>query len=326
MLLSLKGHSVSVIQKRLAEDVKISKVSLYALCKKFRQHGTIANLPRPPSRTKKLNSEQLQFIDDSLRESDELTAHQLRELLYIHWPGLNVSISTVKRVRRSLGWVTSRPKYCQIVRELNMEKRLLFCQEMLACNERFEDVIFTDECSVQLDRHGRLCFRKEGEPRKLKPKPKHPVKVHVWGGISMCGATPLVLFTGIMNAEKYVQILEHGLLPFIDEKFANEKYRFQQDNDPKHVSRTAQNFFEANEINWWKTPPESPDLNPIENVWGYLKYFLRNNYKPTNLETLEAGIMQFWENLTPEICTKFISHIFKVMPKVVECNGAASGF
>ena len=207
-----------------------------------------------------------------------------------------------------------------------MEKRLAFCQEMIASKDTFDDVIFTDECSVQLDRHGKLCFRKENEPRKLKPKPKHPVKVHIWGGISMRGATPLVLFTGIMNADKYIEILKHGLLPFIDAKFPDKKYRFQQDNDPKHVSRVAQEFFNQNGINWWKTPPESPDLNPIENVWGYLKYFLRNNYKPTNLESLEAGIVEFWQKMTPEVCTKFISHIYKVMPKVIECNGGASGY
>jgi len=27
-------------------------------------------------------------------------------------------------------------------------------------------------------------------------------------------------------------------------------------------------------IKWWKTPPESPDLNPIENIWGSMKQYL----------------------------------------------------
>ena len=43
-------------------------------------------------------------------------------------------------------------------------------------------------------------------------------------------------------------------------------------------------------INWWTTPPESPDLNPIEKVWGSLKQFLRDQWKPTNQETLVEGI------------------------------------
>ena len=39
-----------------------------------------------------------------------------------------------------------------------------------------------------------------------------------------------------------------------------------QDNDPKHRSRLAQRFYDGNGINRWRTPPESPDLNPIENL------------------------------------------------------------
>ena len=69
--------------------------------------------------------------------------------------------------------------------------------------EKFEDVIFTDECTVQLDHHGQLCFHKEKEGRTLKQRPKHPVKVHIWGRILIYGATRLVMFTGIMNAVRY---------------------------------------------------------------------------------------------------------------------------
>ena len=62
---------------------------------------------------------------------------------------------------------------------------------------------------------------------------------------------------------------------------------------------------------------ESPDLNPIENVWASLKYYLRNEHKPTNLETLEQGIKNFWKLMTPDCCTKYISHLNKVMPVVI---------
>ena len=47
----------------------------------------------------------------------------------------------------------------------------------------------------------------------------------------------------------------------------------------------------------------------------------------TNLQTLLSGITEFWKTLTPEICTKYISHIQKkVIPKVIEVNGEASGY
>ena len=65
---------------------------------------------------------------------------------------------------------------------------------------------------------------------------------------------------------------------------------------------------------------------PIENVWGSLKYYLRHEYKPTNLASLEDGIKNFWKTLTPQLCRKYISHLHTVIPKVIAANGAASGY
>jgi len=136
-------------------------------------------------------------------------------------------------------------------------------------NINFHDVIFTDECSVQLEQHSRLCFRKLLQPRKLKQRPKHPVKIHIWGGISSHGATRIIMFDGIMNAKRLRRILEAGLLPFIEEKFGDERddHRLYHDNDLKHSSAYIESFIERNHVNWWPSPPESPDLNPIELVW-----------------------------------------------------------
>ena len=73
-----------------------------------------------------------------------------------------------------------------------------------------------------------------------------------------------------MDASLYVEILKVGLLPFLCRVYP-DGHRFMQDNDPKHTSAAAREFFAENSINWWKTPPESPDANPIENLWHELK-------------------------------------------------------
>ena len=153
----------------------------------------------------------------------------------------------------------------------------------------------------------------------------HPVKVHLWGGISKKGATNIIIFTGNMNAMRLEEILRAGLLPFIEEYFP-EGHRLYQDNDPKHTSERVEDFFEENGVNWWASPPESPDLNTIENVWGSLKQYLRNQYKPKNLDELKQGIQEFWITLTPEVCQKYIKHLDKVILKIVEINGEPSGY
>ena len=72
---------------------------------------------------------------------------------------------------------------------------------------------------------------------------------------------------------------------------------------------------------WFKSPAESPDLNPIDKVWGSLKACLRSVWKPRDLEHLKEGIKIYRAGLTPEVCTQYIQHVQKVFPVVVECKG-----
>ena len=135
-------------------------------------------------------------------------------------------------------------------------------------------------------------------------KPKHPPKVHVWAGISVNGPIKICIFDGVMDASLYVEILCTTLLPFIAKKYPRG-HRFMQDNDPKHTSRLAVSFFEANGVNWWHTVPESPDLNPVENVWHKLKEYIRREVKPRSKGELVEGIKKFWKTVDAAKCTRY---------------------
>ena len=119
----------------------------------------------------------------------------------------------------------------------NRVKRLEWaCQNI---GETFEDVIWSDEISVQMESHrGFHCYKKGCKPR-YKSRPKHPVKVHVWAAIiSFRGPTSVCLFEGIMDAPMYTRILEAYLVPFIHDVYPMG-HKFMQDNDPKHTSCCA---------------------------------------------------------------------------------------
>ena len=128
-----------------------------------------------------------------------------------------------------------------------------------------------------------------------------------------------------MDRFLFTDILESTLTPFISSTFP-DSHRFMQDNDPKHTSHFAQDFMIENEINWWKTPAESPDLNPIENLWHELKEFNRREVKPHTKQELIDGILRFWETVTIEKCNKYINHLNKVIPRVIELEGQATGY
>lgn len=112
----------------------------------------------------------------------------------------------------------------------------------------------------------KICLQKEGQKPRLKSKPQR----------YMCGlvsaTVELQAFVSLMESwmpPLFVQIIEGTLLPFVRNVYP-ASHSLMQDNDPKHNSKMGKKFLEDNNVNWWRTPPESPDLNPIENLWHEL--------------------------------------------------------
>lgn len=319
-----KGYKVSAIVEFLVleDQIVVSKQGVRQFIKHYNKYGTIARKPGsglPPKITPALQ----QLIEQTMQEDDETTATQLQAKLASF--GVYVSLATIVRNRVQLGWTYRGSAYCQLIRHQNKEKRLQWARTYL--HDNFDNVIWSDETTVQLETHRRHCYRKCGEKPRPKPRAKHPTKVHVWAGISLKGATQVCIFEGIMAAPLYCEILQQTLVPFIKEHFPPPTtHRFMQDNDPKHTSRLAQQFFFNSGINWWKTPAESPDMNPIENLWHELKEHIRREIKPTTKQELIDGINDFWSTVDMHKCRRYIRHLNKVLPKVIELNGDATGY
>lgn len=337
------GASIKEVLKELEkEGINPCRQTVWRFWCHYRKYGFLAPRPRSGRHTK-LTNDVLDVIERTMQHDDEATLKEIAVILASR--GYKMSLRTVLKGRRSLGWTTRGAAYCQLIRELNKAKRVVWAREHI--NDDFPDVVWSDETTVQLETHRRFCCRKKGQKPRYKPRPKHPIKLHVWAGISCEGATKLCIFEGIMNAELYVEILDQCLVPFLQQKYPSG-HRFMQDNDPKHTSRLAQAFFERKGINWWRTPPESPDANPIENLWHELKVrsmyffslvhsclkwvltlfqeFIRREVKPTTKEQLIEGIQQFWATVTVEKCRKYIGHLKKVLPKIIVENGDVTGY
>ena len=313
-----------IVQELAKDKIYVSARSVRLIIKKYRAKGIVEE-PKKCNAKKKVTEEIKKYIDMRLEQNDELNSTVLVNEIAAKF-NVTVCTSTIRQHRAKLGWTKSTPRYVQLIKRVNTVKRYNFAVACFARRESFNDVIFSDECTIQMDQHHTLCFRKRDSihPQKMKPRPKHPDSVHVWAGISKRGPTPMVIFKGIMASNFYQLILEKALIPFTERVFP-DGYRFQQDNDSKHCSDSTKKYMEEYNIAWWHTPPESPDLNPIECVWHELKQHLRANVKPRTRDELVNGIQAFWDAFTRERCVKYINHLHKAIPAVIECAGGATG-
>ena len=57
-----------------------------------------------------------------------------------------------------------------------------------------------------------------------------------------------------------------------------------------------------------------------------MKSYLRTHATPKNTDELRAGIKAFWKTLTPSVCKRYIGHLRRVIPIVIQVDGAPSGF
>jgi len=196
-------------------------------------------------------------------------------------------------------------------------------------NDELDSWTFSDEAPFELlcsSYRQRIWATPETmcKPNLVCPKAQGGFgKIMIWGVISVHGPGPLLFIEGGMNGESYKSIVRETIIPYLSQLADDfgRSFGFVADNAPCHNAKIVREEFAksgANRINW---PASSPDLNPIENIWGLMKMGLAKlTVKPRNMGELKGKILEIWKGLTPEYCKSIIYSMPQRCKEVVKAK------
>ena len=186
--------------------------------------------------------------------------------------------------------------------------------------------MWSDETKLELFGHRDVAYvwRKQGEayhPKNTVP----PVKrgggsIMLCGCFSAAGTGNLVRVEGIIKKEQYEKILKENSKQSAVKVRLGRHFVFQHDIDPKHTSHLVKNYLLKAKITSLHWPAQSPDLNPIENLWGELKSRVHAR-KPSNLQQLEQFAKEEWAKIPEDRCLQLVANYPKRLMAVIEIEG-----
>jgi len=190
-------------------------------------------------------------------------------------------------------------------------------------------VIFSDEMKINhMGSDGRVwVWKKAGAPitkQHVLPTVKFGGgSVMVWGCMTAHGIGFCCRIDGRMDGSLYREILEDHVFQTAEwYGVGREDFIFQQDGDPKHRSKLAQEWFKDNKVKVLDWPAQSPDLNPIEHLWWYLKRRLHSYpTDPKSIHELWERIEVEWERIPKEVCVDLIRSMPRRVAAVLKAKG-----
>jgi len=197
-------------------------------------------------------------------------------------------------------------------------------------SSKWNNVLWSDETKINLfgndsRRYVRRPKGKELDVRYTKKTVKHGGGcIMVWGCFSWAGVGPIHRISDTITRFNYKDILAGTMLPYAEENMPL-RWVFQQDNDPKHTSKLVKAWFTENEVNVMSWPSQSPDLNPIEHLWGELKRRIGTKTF-RNAEELWQYVQKTWYEFPVPTCRKLIASMPKRIAKVLQNKGGYTGY
>lgn len=240
-----------------------------------------------------------------------------------------VTSRTIRNRLREAGLMGRSARKVPLLSKKNIKKRLEFAIQHLG-RENWRNVLWSDETKINLFGSDGKTFVRRPANSEFNPKyTKKTVKygggsMMIWGCFSASGVGPIFWVEGKMTAADYLDILQNQMLPFAEEEMPL-KWEFMQDNDPKHSARSVKSWFQQNKVPVMEWPSQSPDLNPIEHLWGILKNKI-GAFKAKNKHALWDKVQATWYSISPDICANLVGSMKRRCQEVIKMKGASTKY
>ena len=231
--------------------------------------------------------------------------------------GVAVSKWTVGRAMKDGGFVYGKPMTVPLLTERHKATRMQWAASQNG--KDWSKTFFSDETTIQLGANLGCEWYKKGK-RRIVGKVKYPAKAMFWAAVSLDFKSPLIVVDGHVDSKKYVKIIKEEFLPWM-KKLKKGAFVFQQDNAPCHTSKFTREFFEQKKVELLPWPPNSPDLNPIENLWAVLKQRVSSR-NPRNKSELIQFAKEEWLGIPQAMVRKTIESMPRRLSQVIEREGA----
>ena len=210
-VITLYKHS-ELNQKNIAKALEMSRATVCRIIKQFNATGSVTLQRKGKCGRKRFTSprDDALILRESKRNPRKTNDELMKDLAHA---GVKISLNTVRKRLLESGRRAMRPFKKQLLTKKMKSKRLAWAKKHKTWTvEEWKKVLFSDESHFYVrGEHSKFVRRSIGESlnsHHVNQTVKHPQKKMFWGCFSYAGVGSLFPVEGMMNSDRYIDVIK----------------------------------------------------------------------------------------------------------------------